>query len=155
MLMSGALFVVPTKDTVWWNTSGGKVMEHRDQTEASCSLMLYDGNGSVTFEWDDPGRTTVTAINANWQFPADWRVPVAIQLGDTWLSDRDGSVITEAVGHGSAVAFATDQALDDLLRPADHIVVKTSDADMSIALRHDKVDTLLSRVRQCRDLIGR
>jgi len=151
LLISTSLSVLPVKDTVWWDTSGGKVLEHRDQTDVTCSLMLYDDNGSVTFQWDDPGRTTVTAININWQFPDDWKLPLAMRVGDVWLSDRGGSVVTEAVGHGSTVAFTTAQPLDDLLRPAHDIEIRTKDAYLSIAVRHDKIETLLSRARLCRD----
>src|SRR5208283_292755 len=75
MLLSSMLFLTAVKDTVWWNTPGGEVMEHRDQAAASCSLMLYDDSGSVIFAWDDPGRTFVTAIDRNWQFPDDGKMP--------------------------------------------------------------------------------
>jgi hypothetical protein len=153
LLFSAALAALPVKDTVWWETAGGKVLEHRDQDDVSCSLMLYDGARSVTFEWDNPGRTTVTAIDPDWQFPDDWQLPIAVQVGDVWLTNHEGSVVTQAVGHGSAVAFTTDQAIDDLLRPADRIKVKTKNADMSIAVRHDKVATLLARAHKCREVI--
>jgi hypothetical protein len=155
MLLSSFLIMMPVHDTVWWETPGGKVTEHSDETDTSCSLMLYDDDGSVTFEWDDPRRVLVTAIDWDWQFPDDWKVPVAMQLGDVWLTNRADSVVIEAVGHGSAIAFATDQAVNDLLRPADQIVVRTTSGEMSIKLRHDKVGVLLSRTRKCRDAIGR
>lgn len=155
MLLSSSLFATPVKDTVWWDTPGGKVTEHRDETDTGCSLMLYDDDGSVTFEWDDPSRTLVTAINWNWQFPVDWKMPVAMQLGEVWLTNRADSVVIEAVGHGNAVAFATDQSVDDLLRPADRIVVRTTNGEMSIKLEHGKVGALLSGMRKCRDAIRR
>jgi hypothetical protein len=118
MLISSALFVTPVKDTVWWNTPGGKVTGHSDPTANRCSLMLYDNDGSVLFEWDDQGRILVIAIDRNWRFPDNSKVPVTMQLGDASLTNRDGSAVIEGVGHGSAVGFATDQAVDDLLRPA-------------------------------------
>jgi hypothetical protein len=154
-MFSSLLAAVPVKDTVWWDTPGGKVTEHRDQTDARCSLMLYDGNGSVTFAWDDSPLVAVTAINWDWQFPTDWKVPVAMQVGDVWLADHADSVVIDAVGHGSAVAFTTGQAVNDLLRPADHIAVRTNSGEMSIRLKPDKVSTLLSRARKCRDTIER
>jgi hypothetical protein len=135
MLVASSLFVMPVKDTVWWETPGGQVTEHQDDSDRSCSLMLYDDAG---IDWD-------------WQFPDNWKMPVAIQLGDVWLSNRGDSAVIEAVGHGNAVAFATDRVADDLLRPADHIAVKTTNGEMSIKLNHAKVDVLLSRARKCRD----
>jgi hypothetical protein len=155
MLFSGALLVMPVKDTVWWDTPGGKVTQHQSAGDTGCSLMLYDDAGSVTFEWDDPGRTLVTAINWNWQLPDNWKVPVAMQFGDAWLSNGGDSAVIEAVGHGNAVAFATDQPVDDLLRPADHIAVRTRDGEMSIKLSRDKVGVLLARTQECRRMTGR
>lgn len=155
ILLSSTLLVMPVKDTVWWETPGAKVTEHRDAVDSGCSLMLYDDSGSVTFEWDDPGRTVVTAIDWNWQLPDNWNVPVAMRFGDAWLSNGSDSAVIEAVGHGNSVAFTTDQAVDDLLRPADHIVVKTRDGEMSIPLRRDKVGVLLARTQACREAIRR
>jgi hypothetical protein len=155
MLLASSLFATPVKETVWWDTPGGKVTENRDQTDASCSLMLYDHDGSVTFEWDSLGRTFVIAINWDWQFPDNWKMPIAIQLGDAWLSNQVDSVVVDAVGHGSTLTFATDSAVDDLLRPADHITVRTTKAEMTIRLKRDKIGVLLSQTRKCRDMIGR
>jgi hypothetical protein len=157
--------MTPVKETVWWNTPGGRVTEFRDQAEATCSLMLYNADGSVTFAWDDhgsaasesaePGSVLVTAINWDWQFPSDRKQPVAVQVGDVWLADRASSVVLDAVGHGNAVAFTTDKPVDELLKPADHITVRTTNAEMSIPLKRDKVGVLLSRARMCRDAIGK
>jgi hypothetical protein len=143
MLLSGTFFVTP----------GAKVTEHRDQTSANCSLMLYDDGGSVVFEWNDPQRTLVTAIDWSWQFPVDWKLPVAMQVGDVWLSNGGDSAIIEAVGHGNAVSFAVNQSVDDLLRPADHVAVRTRDAQLSIKLNQAKIGIVLLRARQCRDVI--
>jgi hypothetical protein len=96
----------------------------------------------------------VTAINSDWQFPTDRSVPVAMQVGDVWLASRTDSVVIDAVGHGNAVAFTTDQAVNDLLRPADHISVRTAGGEMTIRLRRDKVGVLLSHARKCRDTVG-
>src|SRR3954453_15040734 len=110
MLLAGSLTVSAAKYTVWWDTPGGKVTEHRNGGDAGCSLMLYDASGSVTLEWDDPGKTSVTAINWDWQFPDNWNVAIAMQFGDVWLTNRGDSAVINAVGHGNAVAFTTDQA---------------------------------------------
>ncbi len=155
IVLLGSLLATPVKETVWWDTPGGRVMEHRDQTTASCSLTFYDEKGSVTFEWDRPGKVLVTATNGKWQFRDDRNTPVAMQVGNVWLSNHDASVVIEAVGHGNGIAFATDQAVVDLLQPADHIVVRTTKADMSIVLNRDKLGTLLTRLRKCRDATGR
>ena len=155
MLISGLLFVTPVTDTVWWNTQGGKVTEHRDQTGATCSLMLYDQAGSVVFEWTNPDRILVTAIDWNWQFPADWKLPVAMQVGDVWLSSGGDSAVLQAVAHGNAVTFTSDQSVDGLLSTADHVVVKTTDSQLAIKLNQIKMGALLSHLGQCRDVMAR
>ena len=154
MLILGALLAVPVKDTVWWDTPGGKVTEHQTADSTSCSLMLYNDSGSVTFEWDDQGQEQVTAINWNWQFPDNWRVPMTMQFGDTLLNTgSSSSALIEAVGHGNAVTFTANQPVEDLLRPADRVVVKTRDDELSIPLRRDKVKMLLAQTRKCRAMI--
>jgi hypothetical protein len=153
MLISGALFVTPVNDTVWWNTPGGKVTGHSDPTASRCSLMLYNSDGSVSFEWDDQGRIFVIVTDQNWQFPDNSKVAVTMQLGNVSLTNRDGSAAIEAVGHGNAVGFVTDNAVDDLLRPANHIVVRTTNTKLLIKLTQAKMGVLLSRTRKCRDTI--
>ena len=70
--------------------------------------MLYNDSGSVTFEWDDQGQEQVTAINWNWQFPDNWRVPMTMQFGDTLLNTgSSSSAVIEAVGHGDAASPLT------------------------------------------------
>jgi len=153
ILLSSSLFVTSVKDTVWWNTPGGKVTEHRDRNAASCSLTLYNDDGSVTFEWDDPGKVLVTAVDKKWEFPDTGRMPVAMALGDVWLSNHSGSAIIDAVGHGHAIGFVANEEVDDLLRQAGKIVVKTKSVDLTITLTHSKTRVLLSRMGDCRDSI--
>jgi hypothetical protein len=149
------MLVTPVKDTVWWNTPGGTVTEHRDASTANCSLILYDDEGIVTFEWNSPANTVVTAVDRSWQFPRYAKVPVAMQVGDQWVSNRASSVIIEAVADGNSISFATDTALTDMLQPAGQIVVKTKTGDLSLRLTHAKISTLLDRASQCRESIRR
>jgi hypothetical protein len=155
MLLASSLLVTTVKDTVWWNTPGGQVLEHRDDTGANCSLMLYDDNGSVVFQWDGTSKTLVTAIDWRWQFPDNWALPVAVQLGDVWLSEGGNSVVIQAVGHGNAVSFSVNQSIDALLHPIDHILVRITNGQLLIALNPGKIITLLLHAKQCSDVIGR
>lgn len=153
MLLSASLLTTTVKETLWWDTPGGKVTEQRDQTTANCSLMLYGRDGSVIFEKDSRGKTAATAIGWSWQFPKGWKMPVAVQLGNVWLSNAGGSAIIQAVGHENSVSFEVDQPVEDLLRPADHILVKTNGGELVIDLNHTKMDGLLSQQRRCFDAI--
>lgn len=117
--------------------------------------MFYDRDGSVVFDWDKMGSTHVTAVDWNWQLPEGWHMPVAMQLGDVWLSNGGNSAIIQAVGHGNAVNFQMDQHVDDLLRTADHVVVKTTYGELSVHLNKAKTAVLLTRTGLCRTAIGR
>lgn len=154
MLLASSLLVLPVKDTVWWNTPGGRVTEHRDETGASCSLMLYDDAGSVVFQFADRDMTLVTATDRDWAFPNNAGLPVAMRLGDVWLSNGGGSAIIDGVGHGNAVGFAVTQPVQELLRPADHLEVRTTVSSLLIQLNNAKLSALLSRVQQCRDAVA-
>jgi hypothetical protein len=116
--------------------------------------MLYNDAGSVVFEWTDSGRILVTAIDRTWQFPRHGSLPVAMQLGDVWLSNGGDSAIIQGVGHGNTVNFVVKQPVDSVLRPADHVEVRTRSGQLSIRLDHSKIGILLARARLCRDLIS-
>ncbi len=154
-LLMGPLLASQVKDTVWWETPGGKVTEHRDSSGASCSLMLYNDAGSVFFQWTDGGTILATAIDWNWQFPEDSPMPVAMQLGNEWWSNGGDSAIIQGEGHGNAITFVLNKPIEDHLITADHITIKTKAAELSISLTLSKLNKLLSRARQCRDVTGR
>lgn len=147
--------MTPVKDTVWWNTPGGKVTEHRDQAGTSCTLMLYNDAGSVFFEWTGASAIVATAINGNWRFPENSKMPVAMQMGDAWWSNGADSTIIQGEGHGNAVSFTLNKPIGDLLRAADHVLIRTRNADLSIGLNPTKMTVLLSRAQACRDVIKR
>lgn len=155
MILAVSMPVTPVKDTVWWNTVGGQVTEHRDQARSDCSLSLYSDQGSVAFTWDDPGALTVTAVARKWQFPDGWHVPLAMQVGDAWLSNGGDSAVIQAVGHGHAASFIAKQPVEDLLPAADHIEVRTGTGSLVIALDRARVGGLLAGAQRCRAALGR
>ena len=155
MFLSIPLLTIQVKDTVWWDTPGGKVTEHRDQAGATCSLMLYNDAGSLFFEWADGGKILVTVIDWNWQFPEDSQMPVAMQLGSDWWSNGGDSAIIQGEGHGNAISFTLNKPIDDLLRAADHVLVRTKNTELSIKLSPAKTGVLLNRAGQCRDVAKR
>jgi hypothetical protein len=155
LLLFGSLLVTPVKDTVWWDTPGGRVTEHRDPAGTSCSLMLYDAANSVVFEWDKPDRTFVTVTNQQWQIPDESAFPVLMRLGDVWIGNGEPGPILPAVRHGNAFSTVITQSVDELLPPADRIEVVTSNEQWSMRLNQAKIGTLLPQARRCRDVIRR
>jgi hypothetical protein len=150
MLLAGSLFGTQVNDTVWWNTPGAKVVEHREQNPASCSLMFYNDDGNIIFDWDASGKLLVIATDRRWNFPYSNQMPVAVEVGDVWLTNHSGSEVIDAVAHGTDIGFFMNQAIDDLLRPASRIEVKASGANLTVSLTPAKMSVLLSRTRDCR-----
>lgn len=155
LLLATSLLATPVKDTVWWNTQGGKVLEHRDRAGVTCSLSLYSDARSVTFTWVEPGGLLVTARDPDWQFPENRTMPAAIQVGGQWVGNRSGPAIMQAIGHGAAVNFALDAPIDTLLHAADHIAIRMPGEALSIPLNEAKMPQLLGQLQRCRDVAKR
>jgi hypothetical protein len=147
--------VIPVKDTVWWNSTGGVVMEHRDGNAADCTLTFRGDNGIVVFTWDGAGGTSATVVDPDWQLPDNQPLPVAMQLGEVWLSNGGNSAVIEGQGHGNVVTFHVAQEIEPLLAPADRIEVRVRAGTLSVALNRAKLSAVLDRTRQCLDVIRR
>lgn len=150
LLVVGFLSVVPIKDTVWWNTPGGKVIGNKNDAESSCSLMLYDNATNVVIEWVYPNQIFVIVTNSDLKIPVNERISVGMQINSgSWSFFR-----ALGVG-GNGFTFATDQPVAETLRSATTIEFLTSDADLSIKVSPGKINTMLSRARECRELMQR
>jgi hypothetical protein len=150
MVVAGTLAVADVNDTVWWNTTGGRVTEHRDADRVTCSLRIYDQAGSLTFERArGSAGYTISAVDPRWAFPVGWGGPVALRVGDAWLSNGGGSVVLDAVGDGTAVVFPLKQPVDGLLASADQMEVKTQAGSLSVQVPRSKMETLLARMQMC------
>ena len=155
LLLSASLSVIPVKDTVWWNSPGGIVMEHREGNTADCTLTFRGDNGIVVFHWDGMGGTSATVVDPDWQLPDDRPLPVAMQVGDVWLSNGANSAVIEGQGHGNVVTFPLAQTIESLLAPAQRIEVRVRAGTLSIVLNRAKIPTVLDRTRQCLEVIRR
>ncbi|HYZ23713.1 MAG TPA: hypothetical protein VE690_16310 [Rhodopila sp.] len=147
--------VIPVKDTVWWNGTGGVVTEHREDNAAACTLTFRGDNGTIAFNWEGTGRTSVTVIDPDWQLSDDQPLPVAMQVGDVWLSNGGNSAVIEGQGHGSVITFHVAQEIEPLLAPADRIEVRVRAGTLSVALNRSKLSTVLDRTRRCLGVIRR
>jgi hypothetical protein len=144
--------VIPITDTIWWRTAGGTVVEHRDGDYRDCSLVLADDLHSVTFDWLI-GSVAVTATSRTWHLP-EGKQPVAVQIGDQWL-DKAKSVVLEADGHDTTIRSMIDQPIEDLLRNASQIRVKTAVGDLVLPVNPRKMEALLTAAGRCRSLTKR
>lgn len=128
-------------------------MEHRDGNGAQCVLTFQNDTGSVVFEWQQAGPAVVTVADQAWRFSSNGPLPVAMRVGDTWLSNGGNSAVLEAEAHGNAVTFPVRQPVEALLGPADRIEVLIKGARLTLALDRERIGPLLDRTRQCREVI--
>lgn len=155
VILATSLFVQPIADTVWWNTVGARVTEHRDQQGASCSLTFFNDNGTVAFQWDKNGETSLTANDRAWNFRDDPHVPVAVQVGGTWLSNGGNSAIIDASANGDTITAQLTHPPDGLLVTADRVEVKTATDTLSIAVSPFRLGRIVDRLRRCQAVIVR
>jgi hypothetical protein len=147
--------VTPVADTVWWNTNGGNVSEHRDSETATCSLRIDNDDGQFLFVWDRTLPTRVTVVRNDWKFQPDDIANIAMRVGNVWLSGGNGAPNIPAITGQSALMFIANQPLEDLLSSADEIAVNTPDTRFGILLIKSKMNDLLVALRKCRSAIGR
>ncbi len=150
LLLTSFFVITPIADTIWWNTSGGRVVGHKDERGTSCTLFLTNSDGTISFTWEPDKQPLMSVIKSDWQF-ADNDVNVAVRIGTTWLDNGNGSPNIEAIETKSSVLFQLDQSIDDLLYSSDQIqVIVGNDAYFQMALPKDKMNALMAGVKKCR-----
>jgi hypothetical protein len=149
------LITIDVNDTVWWNTPGAKVIEHRNGSNLSCTLLFTNRDGVVALEWSFNGELNMALTKEDWKFSKK-DSHVAVRIGDTWLNNGDGQTNIEAIDDDTTVLFQLPQPIDDLLFASDQITVKIDDeAFFTMTLPTTKMSALKAGVSRCRDLIGK
>jgi hypothetical protein len=144
----------PVADTVWWHTTIGGVVEHRDQGQATCTLNLHNDTGRFAFIWDRTLPTRIIVQRKGWSFPA-MVTTVAMQIDSTTFGASNGGSGIPALTQASAVMFVADQPVAGPLANAGQISIRTPDAQFGMALIPAKMTALMAAVRRCRDAISR
>jgi hypothetical protein len=155
VILAAQLRLLPVADTLWWNTVGAQVTEHRDQNGASCALTFLGNQGSVAFQWDSAGRTLLIARDQDWDFPDNPHMPVAVRVGDTWLSNGGNSAIIDAAADGRNITAGLSQPIDALLPDAGHVQVKTAANTLSISIDPWRLTNIVARLKRCQAVLGR
>ena len=143
--------VTPIKEIVWWNTTGGKVIQQKDQNESSCSLILDDNSETIAITWDS-NLAYMTFLKSSWNLIGSTS-QVAVQIGDIWLENGNGTPNIEAQAERSAFMIPIKQQIIDLLVTSDHITTKVNNQDYSMKLNRVKMVVLLTAVNSCRKMI--
>jgi hypothetical protein len=159
-LLLPALLLTPVADTVWWNTEGGNVTQHRDQDDVTCTLTLENDQGRFQFVWDRNLPARITVSRQGWRNVPDQITTVAMRIGDGWLEHGNGKPNITAMTGGSAYMFILNQPIDDLLLSADDIAIRTSesrfgDSGFGMSLTRGRMQGLVTALRKCRAVISR
>lgn len=154
-VLIASLLLTPVADTVWWRTTGGSVIQHRERGQASCTLTLENESGRIEFVWEDSLPVHVTATQPDWMFSSNQLTTVSVRIGDVWLDGGDGSPNIMAMTGQSALMFVLNQPVGDLLRAARGVAVHTVDSRLEVTLDHRRMQDLAKRLGRCREVIGR
>jgi hypothetical protein len=150
-----ALVLTPVADTVWWNTTGGNVKQHRDQDGASCTLVVENESGQFTFVWDLNLPAYATVTHEDWAFPPGQITAVAVKIGDVWLERGNGAPNLMAMTGASSLRFVLNQPVDELLRTGREVAIRTTDMGFAVTLPGTTMRALVTALRKCRAAIGR
>jgi hypothetical protein len=152
VLLAG-LLLTHVDDTVWWETTIGDVVEHRDQNTTTCTLALHDSQGEFAFIWARDVPTRIVIANRNWTLPSQ-TTEVAMRIGDVWLGDGDGAPNIPALTQASNVMLIANQPVEELLASAGELSLRTTERRFAIPLLRGKMAKLMSRLEQCRTAIS-
>jgi hypothetical protein len=148
-----AAFATSAKQTEWWRTGGGAVIEHDSgDGRRECSLFLYDQRQATIVTWHADDRKEIVFNDASWQLPAHQIVPIAVRIGEAWLGDPPdpGQPNLTASTDQQLVVVSVQQPIEDALRHATRITVTMPGRALSMAVNHRHMLRLLRAVRRCR-----
>jgi hypothetical protein len=146
---------VKDQDTVWWNTTGANVIEHRDANGSVCSLAMFDNKTNILITWQAKAEAElVTVINPVLSFTDMQKLPIAIQIGNDWLLNQD-TMLLDATAHGNSLSFTLEQPIEPHLQAATQIRIVTGNNDIILPLKASKMRDLLEHLHQCREMIKR
>lgn len=138
------------KETVWWHTSGGAVM----QLDNACSLFMYNKEQAAIVSWQTDGSEMIAFQDKEFRFQNGDRLAVAIRIDDHFLS---GNLVGSGKGNILEVPLAAP--IDDFLPEAKEIEIKMANANIdtekTVQVNTAKMPALLSAVEKCRAMVHR
>jgi hypothetical protein len=155
LLWSISTTAIPVRDTVWWRTEGGNVIETTQPLDADCTLHLYTQDSDVNFAWSRHQPPRITISHQSWDFGKENYSVAAMRIGAVWLGGGNGTPSILTLRHDASLTIPLNEPVETLLPAADQITVGTPDAALTLALPHSKMAALLAALRRCRERLGR
>jgi hypothetical protein len=162
-IVLGTTLLTTSDQTIWWHTDGAAVIEFHETNE--CAMFLYDNMRAVIISWGK-NNETIGIEDDSLQLTQGVAVPIAVQIGTTWIGDPNIPDLT-AYGSGHDLAVPLDPSLlsiakdkwmpffDHLIVGADHITFKMPDTEITYETPRPKLPALVAAVDKCRKMISR
>ena len=152
-MLASAFLLVASADTVWWNSTAGTVVGHRDGDATTCTMTLQGDDMQVRFAWSANLPPRAVVERRDWHFPPGGMLDIAVQIGDVWLGDRNGVPNLPSMTGPSAVMFIANGEVDRLILGTRRIRVVTASSAFDMTLEPARTRPLLAALDRCRALI--
>jgi len=149
------LLLTNAADTVWWNSFGGSVKEHRDRNTVTCTLTLQDPQSQVAFTWSNRLPLRVVVESKALSFRPGEILQIAMRIGNVWLARGDGKPNIPAITAPSAVMLILNEPLENMLLSARDIEIHAPDHPLTIDLVPSQTRNLVEALRDCNAVIAR
>jgi hypothetical protein len=149
LLFAAAGVLVASGDTVWWNSTAGSVVQHRDADTVTCSMTLKSDAMQVHFIWGAGLPPRVVVERGDWRFQPGSMMDIAMQIGDLWIGDRNGTAAVPAMTGASSVMFVVKPDVERPLDGATRLRVVTASSGYDMALEPSRVRALLAGLYRC------
>jgi hypothetical protein len=149
LLFAAASALVASGDTVWWNSTAGSVIEHRDADAVTCAMTLKSDAMQVQFIWGAGLPPRVVVERADWRFQPGTMMDIAMQIGSVWLGDRNDTPTVPSMTGPSSVMFVAKPDVERPLDGATRLRVVTASTGYDMALEPSRVRALLAGLYRC------
>ena len=142
-------------DIDWWRSDTGKVTEHRDRDDITCTLLLKNHDGQFQFMWDNVLPLRVIVEQSSWNLPDSRMWTVSLRIGSAWLGGGNGDPDIPALTAPHGVMFVLNQPIMDMLGSARDVTVRTPAQDFGLSVPQNKMEPLVKALRKCTAQIKR
>ncbi len=148
-LLTSTLAIATGGGRDWWRSDFGKVTEHREGDNVTCTLVVKSNDDQVRFMWNKDLPLRIIIERPEWDLPPGQMWPVSVRIGDTWLVDGIGGSNIPALTGSHALKFLFHQPIDGLLDSAQQITVRAPDRTFDMTIPQRKMRQLVRALRKC------
>jgi hypothetical protein len=149
LLLGPTLVNASPTDRDWWRSEAGKVTEHRNAQDTTCTLVLKNDKGQFQFMWSDTLPPYAIVERPEWTLPLNRMLTVSLRIGNTWLKSPNGSANFPALTEPHGLMFLLSQPVEELLSGAQDLAFQAPDQTFEMPLPRPKVRQLMKALHRC------